>query len=73
MPFTLSSLIIPQLLESFNEEQRRLPNEEILIRHSVASHFRFDELHDEQNIVGTLYLTPAGKLLVQERERRKNQ
>ena len=41
--------------------------------HGYIHYFRFDELHDEQNIVGTLYLTPAGKLLVQERERRKNQ
>lgn len=34
-------------------------------------YFRFDKLQDGQNIVGTLYLTPAGELLVQERERRE--
>jgi hypothetical protein len=53
--------------EGFQRNLRFLRN------HGYIHYFRFDALHDGQDLVGTLRLTPAGELLVQERERREMQ
>jgi hypothetical protein len=78
--FSISSSLVEILSHLYHKKEYKYyaneggqRNLRFLRNHGYVHYFRFDELQNEQDLVGTLRLTPAGELLVQERERREKQ
>lgn len=71
--FELLSCIHHKKEYRYHPTEGNFRNLRFLRNHGYLHYFRFDELHDNQDLSQILRLTPAGELLVQERERREKQ